>query len=121
MAITLNISNSQLDKEGLDRLTQELCQVIEDETDIAPKLGASAGKQGTKAAEIITIGAIVLTFLESGAAVALFGIFKSYFDRQPSLELSFKDGKGLDVTVNAKNIDSADIQQLIAQLQSGSD
>lgn len=118
MSITLDISNSNLDKEGLDKLTQELCLMIEDETDIEPQLASSEGQPGTKAADVITIGTVVLTFFSSGSAVALFRIFKAYFDRQPALELTFKDEKGLDVKINAKNIDSADIQQLISQLQS---
>jgi hypothetical protein len=116
MSITLDINHSELDQEGLDQLTQELCLLIDDETDIEPELVSIEGKQGTKAADVITIGSVLLTFLSSGSAVALFGIIKAYFERQPALELTFKNEQGLDVKVNAKNVDSADIQKLIIQL-----
>jgi len=116
MSILLTVSHSQLDDEDLQQLTQELCQIIDDETEMKPQLVTTEGKQGTKAADMITLGAIGLAFFSSGAAVALCEVLKAYFSREPSLELVFKDETGLEVKVNAKNVELTEIQQLLEQL-----
>ncbi len=117
MAITLNIVNNlALDDEDLYDLTDDLRQMIDDETDISPQLVTREGQQGTKSADVITLGMIILTFFSSGTAVALCEVLKAYFSREPSLELEFKDETGLEVKVNAKNIELTEIQQLLRQL-----
>jgi hypothetical protein len=118
MAITLNIVNNlELDDEYLYNLTDDLRHMIDDETDISPQLVTTEGRQGTKAVDIITIGTVALTaFSAAGSIIELTRVFKAYFNREPSLELNLKDEKGMEIKINAKNLDSKKVQQLLDQL-----
>lgn len=121
MSIMLTVDSSQLDSTDLQNLTRELYEAIDDGTNTAPQLATTEGKAGTKAADLITIGSIILEFIDSGSMMALLGILAAYLNRERSLNLKFKNATGLEVEVNAKNIDSPDIQQLLAQLQKNHD
>ena len=118
MAITLNIVNNlELDDEDLYNLTDDLRQMIDDETDISPQLVISERQQKTRSMDVVTLGVITLTFFSSGTAVALCDVLKAHFNREPSLELVFKDETGLEVKVNAKNIELTEIEQLLEKLR----
>ncbi len=66
MSIELTLNSPQLDDEGLQELTQQLCQAIDNETDTRPQLVASEGRQGMKSGEIVSLGAIAFAFFSSG-------------------------------------------------------
>jgi uncharacterized protein with von Willebrand factor type A (vWA) domain len=52
MSLTLNLSSSEMDDEGLQALTRELCDSIADETDIKAEIPSDAVQQGDKGGEI---------------------------------------------------------------------
>jgi len=117
MDITLNLSSSELDnKEELQTLTRELCNTINNETDIQAEIPSGAVQQGHKG-DPITLGAIALSFLGSGgAAVALFEIFKAYFSRNSSFTIKAKKADGTELEFTAQNMKLEQIQALLAQL-----
>jgi len=102
MVVTLALLSKDLNDEALQELTIELRRTLIDETDIEAELVKGLSEKGIQGEPITsdsvkgsskkrsrgepTLGLIVLTFLTSGAAVALFEVFKSFFDRRKYLE-----------------------------------
>lgn len=119
MNLMLELSSVELDAENLQMLTRQLCDSIADETTITAEIPSGAVVQGTKG-DPITLGVIGLTFLTSGSAVALFGIFKAYFDRHSSLTIKMNDGNGIPLEITAQNIKIEQLQSLLAQLNQSS-
>ncbi len=117
MNLTLNLSSNELDNEDLQALTRQLCDSIADETEIKAEIPSGAVVQGTKGGPI-TLGLIGLTFLNSGAAVALFEIFKAYFNRNSSLTIKMIKADGTPLEITAQNIKLEQLQALLSQVDS---
>lgn len=115
MNLILNLSSSELDSEELQALTRQLCDSIADETDIKSEIPSGAVVQGTKG-DPITLGTIALAFIGSDAAVALFNIFKAYFDRNSSLTIKAKKPDGTELEIITQNMKIEQIQALLSQL-----
>lgn len=110
------ILNSDIDHEALHALTQQLCASINSETDIQAEIPSGAVQPGHKG-DPITIGTIALTFLSSGSAVALFNIFKAYFERDASFTIKAKKPDGTEVEISAQNMKLEQIQALLEQVK----
>lgn len=103
METTLRIKNATLDDEAIDLLVRNLCETIKDETDMTASLVSGEGGAGEKG-DPVTLGVIILSFISSGAAVALFSVLKSYFDRDSELELEIPQEDGKSIKFTAKNL-----------------
>jgi hypothetical protein len=65
----------------------------------------------------MSLAEIILTFFGSGgAAVALFNIFKAYFDRNSSFTIKAKKADGTELEISAQNMKLEQIQALLTQL-----
>jgi hypothetical protein len=117
MNITLQISSPTLSEEELDALTRQLAQTIGNETDIPVQIPESRSISGAKG-DPITIGVLVLSFLTSGTAVALIGVFKSYFSRVSNLAIEVKRPDGSQVSISAQNMKAEQIQDTVTRLSS---
>jgi hypothetical protein len=115
MNLILNLSSSELDNEELQSLTRQLCDSIADETDIKAEIPNGAVAEGTKG-DPITLGLIALTFIKSGAAVALFNVLKAYFERNSSFTIKAKKADGTELEITAQNMKLEQIQALLSQL-----
>jgi hypothetical protein len=113
MSISLQIEESGLPEEDLQEITRELCQTINDETEISAELQVGESVPGSRG-EPITIGVIALAFLTSGAAVALFKVIKAYFERNRSLKIIFKRSDGETLELGAENLSADQIDDTIA-------
>ena len=116
MSVLMQISSASLADDDLDALTRQLSQTIARETEIDPALAEGNSQPGEKG-ELVTIGAIVLTFLSSGAAVALCDVLKTYIARESSLEFALKSADGTEVSLSATNISDERIEETIIELQ----
>jgi hypothetical protein len=114
MNLELQLSSSELYPEDLQALTRQLCDSITDETDIEAEIPSGAAVENTRG-EIVTLGVIALAFLTKGAAVALCGVLKAYFSREPSLKMAIKKSDGTTITLEAKNITPEKLQALLSQ------
>ena len=112
MAITLTVGCRHVPTEDLDQLARDLSRTLNHETDIESALSERAGGIGTKG-DPISIGTIVLAFLTSGTAVAMFGVLKSYFERNSSLEMEFQREDGKKLMIRAENVQSDKIDSTI--------
>lgn len=110
MDATLSIASADLVAEDLQHLTHNLCRTLNRETEVEAMLPEQSGGAGTKG-DPITLSTLMLTFLSSGAAVALFNVLKSYFERSPSLEMELQRKDGKIFKLRAKNLHSDQINQ----------
>jgi hypothetical protein len=102
MNLELQLSSDELDTEDLQALTRQLCDSISDETDIPAEIPSGDVAKGSKG-EPVTIGLIILKGIP--AIVALCGVLKAYFSRQPSLSIEIVKPDGTKIKLEAKNIE----------------
>ena len=112
MKINASLVAPDLSDEDLQYLTRELCTTLNDETDLEASLPLSDDVSGAKG-DPVTIGAIVMAFVTSGAAVKLMGVLKAFFERQSSLKIELDRGDGRKMAITADNVRSDRVQETI--------
>ena len=118
MDLTLQVSSPSLSDEEMHDLTRKMARTINSETDISSQVPEHPPTPGAKG-EPITIGVLILSFLSSGgAAVALIGVLKTYFDRVSNLTIEVKRPDGSQVSISAQNMKPEQIEDTIACLSS---
>ena len=108
MNASLILAESNLDPEDLHRLTTELCRSIGEETDI----NASLAQPGTKG-DPVTIGAIALGLISSGAIANLISVLSSFAGRQSSVSFTLTRPDGQTLQVGGQNLRSGQYQETI--------
>ncbi|MDQ2839469.1 MAG: hypothetical protein M3Y72_00175 [Acidobacteriota bacterium] len=103
MSIRCSLRASDLDDDDVQRLTQELCRTIREETEVDAQLETGASVTGDRG-DPITLGTIALTFLSGGAAVALIKVLEVYVGRKPSLEVELTQADGSKFSVKAQDL-----------------
>ena len=113
MPISLTIEAPGLSEDDLQQITQELRQTINDETEVSAELQYGAPIPGGRG-EPITLATLALAFLTSGAAVALFGVLKAYFERNASLKIILTRPDGRTLELGAENLRAGQIDRTLA-------
>ena len=116
MSQTLTVTSGGMGPAEVQALTRDLVSSINHHTVARaeiPEGEAQAGERG----DPVTLGMIALSFISSGAAVALFQIIKAYFERDRSLELAFERPDGRTMSIKAKNMDPDRIDEAIEMAQ----
>jgi hypothetical protein len=112
MNLRMTVASVELDAEGLQAVTRDFCNTANQEKDLQVELVRGADVPGTRG-DIVTIGNLALTFLTSGAAVALINVCKAFFERNSSLEMNFEREGGKKLTIKAQNVRSDQIAKTI--------
>lgn len=104
MSIRLTINaREKMANEELQQLTEDLCYTLTSEANLPAEIKTGQTIKGAKG-EPITIGVIVLAFITSGAAVALFNTIKAYFVMATKkMEFTFEKPDGTKVTFISDN------------------
>ncbi len=113
MNCRLSLASPELDAEGLQTLTRQFCDSANREDDLQAEMAYGTAPPGTRAGELVLIGNLALTFLTSGAAVALINVCKSFFERNSSLEMSVEREDGKKLTIKALNVRSDQIARTL--------
>jgi len=116
MVITLKLSSEELGNEDVQKLATDLCQTIVKEADINALIPEDTNQEGTKG-EPITLGLLALTFVGSKAAVALFNLIKSYFDRESSLIIDIQLEDGAKLTIIGQNMKPEQIETTLNRFE----
>jgi hypothetical protein len=114
MTIALSLSSNELDDEKIQGLALDLCKTLERETDVVAKLAEGSSLPGTKGEPII-LATIILSFITSGAAAAMFNVFKSYFDRNSTLDMELQRKDGRKFRIQAQNVSPKQFDHTIKQ------
>lgn len=116
MTLTLSLSSGELNDEDIQELTTDLCKTIINETDINAELVEGPTQKGNRG-EPITLGLIALTFMSSGAAVALFNVLKSYLDRESSLIFGIQREDGTKLGIKMKNMQPEQVKATLSEVK----
>lgn len=108
--VSLSVGSADLSAEDLHALTANLSRTLIRETDVRATWPEQEGVPGNKGVPI-EIGTLLLTFITSGAAVAMFQVLKSYFERSSSLEMEFQREDGKKLLIRAENVQPERIDQ----------
>jgi hypothetical protein len=117
MNITLQLSSAALPHEELDALTRQLAQTISSETAITAQIPEHQPTAGAKG-DLITVGVLALSFLSTGAAVALIEVFKTYLGRVSNLAIEVKRPDGSQVSISAQNMKPEQMQDTVTRSSS---
>lgn len=115
MELELILTSPLLRDETVTTLTRDLARTLEREPEINVEIPTRPPSEGSKG-EPITIGLLLLTFISSGAAVALLNVLKSYVERERSLRIILKKADGTHVEVDAKNLNEEQERRILEQL-----
>ncbi|MEK7992966.1 MAG: hypothetical protein AAB403_04085 [Planctomycetota bacterium] len=113
MSLRLSLTSAELGAEDLQALTRDFCNTANQEGGLSVELVHEAAPPGARSAELVQIGNLALTFLSSGAAVALINVCKSFFERSSSLELSLEREDGKKLGIKAQNVRSDQIARTL--------
>ena len=112
----LIIRSGQLEPAEVQAMARELAGSINRHTAAQASLPNGATRPGERG-DPVTLGAIVLSVITSGTAVALFQVIKAYFERDESLEMAFEGPEGRKLTIKAENMSAERIDETIAMAQ----
>ena len=112
MHVDLAISSNKLADNRLQDLTRELCAQLNEQQDVDAEIPTAAAEAGAKG-DMVTMGTLALTFMTSGAAVALFNIAKAYFERDKSLVIKLTNDEGQEFAVTAENLSAGQVDQTL--------
>lgn len=113
--IKLSLASNCLSDELLYEECLQIIRTIEIETPIRAELTGTDTQAGAKG-DPITIGAIALTFISSGAAVALFKVVEAHLSKNSSLEFKLEKADGSKLKLEASNLSSDSTNAILAQL-----
>ena len=116
MELKIKVFNDSLNDEDIHRVTNELNQAINYETDFTSILSPSDMNPGQKGDPSI-LGEIILTAFSSGAIVALINVIKSYINRDSNLNIDITGKNGKSIKLNAVNIKSNALDNTLSQLK----
>lgn len=112
MDVGLAVTSGALTDESLAGMVRDLRDLINRETGVNATVEEGEARTGDRG-EIVTLGTLALTFLSSGAAVALFEVFKAIFERNSSIKFEFDRGDGQTLKIAAENLSDDQIEHTI--------
>ena len=117
MSLRLSLVSADLEAADLQALTRDFCNTANQEDGLSVELAHETAAPGTRSPALLQVGKLALTFLSSGAAVALINVCKSYFERNSSLELSFEREDGKKISIKAQNLRSDQIDKTLETMR----
>jgi hypothetical protein len=112
----ISLSSPKLSDAKLYELTWSIRADLSSEAALDVDIEERESVSGSKGMELV-LGTIVLSFLTSGSAVAMFNVFKSYFDRDSSLEIELEGSDGRRFKINAQNMRQSQISRTLERVQ----
>lgn len=103
MEVRLQVCSDELDDVRLQDSVRELRRLIESETDVEASAPAAASVPGSKG-DPVTLGALVLTFLSSSAAVSVFKVLETWITRKRSIDVEATRPDGSKLAIKAEDL-----------------
>lgn len=100
----ISLAGEDLDAHDQQTRVKQLAREIEARTEARTALSRSDG-DGTTKGDPLTIGALVMTFMTSGVAVAALGVLKAWIERGRVSSATIKGPDGTEVTITNTNAD----------------
>jgi len=116
MELTLSLVAADLDPGDLHELALDLRHSLVTEAGVEAELRAGSAPEATRG-DLLSIGTLAVTFLSSGAAVALLNVFKAYFDRSSSVTVELERPDGAKLTVKAGDLRAGQLERTLSLAQ----
>jgi hypothetical protein len=117
MNAILHLHDNAMSEEGIQELTFELKNSVNQHTDLTAQLPEEAGGVGTKG-DPVTIGQILLAAVGGGGAIAtLMPVLQTYFERKPSIKIELDMGDGRTLKFEAEHMQPEQIQQTMQDIK----
>ncbi len=116
MNATLDLSCDDLADDDLQAMTRQLSMVLNRETDVAAVMPEAPPEPGARG-DAAVLHTLLLTFMTSGAAVAMFQVIKSYVERNASLKLTLKRADGQEIVIDQTNLRAGQVDATLALAQ----
>jgi hypothetical protein len=100
------------------QLARDLKSDIGHRADIEVQDVTSPPKSGERTPDVSLLGQLALTFLTSGAAVALVGCLKAYIGRDHTLRFKLTRSDGSCLDVEGKDLDAGRLDQTLRLIDS---
>lgn len=111
--LRLQLKSARLPPPVLQEFTRALQADINRNVDARAEV-PDAPVEGHHKGEPITLGVLAVTFLSSGAAVALFNVLKAYVERDQSVTISVEMPDGTKKSLTASNLgDAREMAQML--------
>src|SRR3974377_621796 len=107
--LNLKLTSTNGDDDYAHASTLDLCKLLREEAEISAHIPEAIGKPGDKG-DPITVGTLVLTFLTSGAAVALVKVLEAFISRKRSVELELARPDGKKLVLKANDVGAEQIE-----------
>ena len=112
MEATVGISCESLADDDLQALTRQLSTTLNRETDVEAAMPEAPAEPGSRGDPAI-LHTLLLTFMTSGAAVAMFQVIKSYVERNKSLTMTFKRADGQELVIDQTNMGADQLDKTV--------
>jgi hypothetical protein len=120
MDICASVRSAEMDDERLQRSAGELRRLINEGGEATATLPEGPTSTGSKG-DPVTLGTIALTFLTSGAAVAVFKVLETFVGRKRAIEVELSRPDGHKLILRAQDMQADQIaatQRLFQKLVS---
>jgi hypothetical protein len=115
MGMVVSLQSVVRDPADVREMTLELTRALAQQPGLHAALEETPPPRGARG-DMVTLGAIALSFISSGAAVALINTLKPFFERDRSLKVSVKTPDGREVTIDASHLKSDQVDQMTTML-----
>jgi hypothetical protein len=100
MDLRLSIAGEN-DQELVARMSRDLLVVMRDEVDADAALDTKAAAAGERA-DVVTLGAIILAVITTGALTKFLEVLNSWVTRKPHIAYKVKRADGAELEINAE-------------------
>ena len=116
MQLDLIIEGAGSAARTADRI-RELEQLLRPARDLKVALATQPAAPGSRGGELGPAAQLALTFLTSGAAVALVECLRAFIQRDRQLSLRIRRPSGAELVLDAKNLSPDDLAPLAQQVE----
>ena len=111
--VILRLVNENMDAEDLAKSTYNFAEVIKSETDVNVER-QEMDLENHQKGDGINFATLVLTFLSSGSAIALFNVFKSYASKDSAIKFEITKDNGEKIILNANNLTKTQFDKVLS-------
>ena len=101
------LRSDTLTDAALQARMRQLSREMQARAEVKTEAARGPAEDGTKG-DAVTIGALLVTFMSSGAAVAALNVLKSWIEKDKTLNFTLKRADGTEITVSATNMEEAE-------------
>jgi hypothetical protein len=118
LTLQLHLSEEDMDASRIQQVTREAAEALDHQAQISARLPEGIMK-ASKKGDWQSLGTIVMQLAGSGGViVSLIGVFRTWFERRPKLQIELERADGATLKIRSENFDADQVRQLAKQIES---